>query len=383
MPDAATPEDVHFIRRAIALAANGWGRVSPNPLVGCVIVLGGEVVGEGWHREYGGPHAEVEALRAGGDRARGATAYVSLEPCSHWGKTPPCTGALIEAGVRRVVFGGFDRNPKARGGAEVLREAGIDVLGGVEEAAVRDQNAVFFHAHSLDGAERPFVALKLAMSLDARIADRDGRSVWITGEESRAEVHRLRAGYDAIAAGIGTALADDPLLTVRGAVEPRVPPVRIVFDRRLRLPLESKLVRSAREVPVWAVCEPDAPADRRRALEAAGVRVTAASGLADQLRAVRDAGVRSMFVEGGPVLASALLAADVVDRMYLFCAPVLIGPEGASPFASIPSPPLADAPRWHRVDTQAFGADTLVTLNHPGGGIALPASADRLTNPLH
>jgi diaminohydroxyphosphoribosylaminopyrimidine deaminase/5-amino-6-(5-phosphoribosylamino)uracil reductase len=361
MPEAS-PDDVHYIRRAIALAWNGWGRVSPNPMVGCVIVRDGEVVGEGWHTEYGKPHAEVEALRAAADRARGATAYVSLEPCSHWGKTPPCTGALIEAGVRRVVFAGFDPNPKAKGGAEVLRDAGIEVLGGVEEAAVRDQNAVFFHAHSPEGAERPFVALKLAMSLDGRIADAAGRSVWITGEEARVEVHRLRAGYDAIAVGIGTALADDPLLTVRGSVEPRVPPVRIVFDRALRLPIDGKLVRTAREVPVWAVCEPTAPADRRGGLEVAGVRVIGGFDLADQLRAVREAGVRSMFFEGGSVLASALLAADVVDRMHLFYAPVLIGPGGAAPFGGIPDTPLGDAHRWRRADTQTFGADTLITL---------------------
>lgn len=361
MPDAS-PHDVHHIRRAIALAASGWGRVAPNPMVGCVIVRDGEVVGEGWHTEYGQPHAEVEALRAAGERARGATAFVSLEPCSHWGKTPPCTDALIAAGVRRVVFGGFDPNPRARGGAEVLRAAGIEVLGGVEEAAVRDQNAAFFHAHSPAGAERPFVALKLALSLDARIADRADNSVWITGDEARAEVHRLRAGHDAIAAGIGTVLADDPLLTVRGVVEPRVPPVRIVFDRGLRLPPGSKLVRSAREVPVWAVCEPDAPDALRQPLEEAGVTIVAASGLAGQLRALRDAGVRSMFVEGGAGLASALLAEHAVDRMYLFYAPVLIGPEGVSAFPGLPSPPLAGAPRWRRVDTQAFGADTLITL---------------------
>jgi diaminohydroxyphosphoribosylaminopyrimidine deaminase/5-amino-6-(5-phosphoribosylamino)uracil reductase len=364
MEDAAE-RDRAFVRRAIDLAARGWGRVAPNPLVGCVIVSGdGQIVGEGWHTEYGRPHAEVEALRAAGEQARGATAYVSLEPCSHWGKTPPCTDALISAGVRRVVFGGFDPNPKARGGAEVLRAAGIEVIGGVEEAAVRDQNAVFFHVHSPAGAERPFIALKLAMSLDARIADRDGRSVWITGEESRAEVHRLRAGYDAVAVGIGTALADDPLLTVRGAVEPRVSPVRIVFDRALRLPPDGKLVRSAREVPVWAVCEPEwPPMAQRKTLEDAGVRLITGHELSDQLRAIREAGVRSMFVEGGSVLASALLAADVVDRMYLFYAPVLIGPDGAAPFAAIPSPPLAEAPRWRRVDTQPFGADALITLS--------------------
>jgi diaminohydroxyphosphoribosylaminopyrimidine deaminase/5-amino-6-(5-phosphoribosylamino)uracil reductase len=359
----ASEQDRAFVRRAVELAWRGWGRVAPNPMVGCVIVRDdGQVVGEGWHTEYGQPHAEVEALRAAGDSARGATAYVSLEPCSHHGKTPPCTGALIAAGVRRVVFGGFDPNPKARGGADVLRAAGIEVLGGVEEAAVRDQNAAFFHAHSPAGAERPLVALKLAMSLDARIADRDGRSVWITGDEARAETHRLRAGYDAIAVGIGTALADDPQLTVRGAVEPRVPPSRIVFDRALRLSPDSKLVRTARDVPVFVVADPDAPQELRQPLEDAGVTIITASGLDAQLRAIREAGVRSMFVEGGAVLASALLASDAVDRMYLFYAPVLIGPDGRAPFASIPSPALADATRWRRLDTQAFGADTLIAL---------------------
>ena len=360
-----TPSDPDraFMRRAIDLAWRGWGRVAPNPLVGCVLVDdGGQVVGEGWHTEYGRPHAEVEALRAAGDAARGATAYVSLEPCSHHGKTPPCTDAVIAAGVRRVVFGGFDPNPRAAGGAEVLRAAGIEVLGGVEEAAVRDQNAAFFHAHGPLAAHRPFVALKLALSLDARIADRDGRSVWITGEEARAETHRLRAGHDAVAVGVGTALADDPLLTVRGAVAPRVPPVRVVFDRALRLAPGSRLVRTARDVPVWAVCEPEAPEVRRRPLEDAGVTIITASGLPDQLRALREAGVRSMFVEGGAVLASALLAADVVDWMHLFYAPVLIGPEGAAPFAGLANPPLADAVRWRRVDSRTLGADTLLTL---------------------
>jgi diaminohydroxyphosphoribosylaminopyrimidine deaminase/5-amino-6-(5-phosphoribosylamino)uracil reductase len=355
-------QDHGWMRRAIALAANGWGRVAPNPMVGCVIVRDGEAVGEGWHTEYGRPHAEPEALRAAGEQARGATAYVSLEPCSHWGKTPPCTDALIAAGVRRVVFGGFDPNPKASGGADVLRAAEIDVVGGVEEQAVRDQNAVFFHAHSPLGAERPFIALKLAMSLDARIADRDGRSVWITGEESRAEVHRLRAGYDAVAVGIGTALADDPQLTVRGPLKPRIPPTRIVFDRTLRLPLDSTLVRTAGEVPTWAVTGSGAADDGRRALEQAGLKIVIGQSLPEQLRALRDAGLRSMFVEGGSVLASALLSADVVDRMYLFYAPVLIGPEGMAPFGGISSPPLGDAVRWRPIETREFGSDTMVTL---------------------
>jgi diaminohydroxyphosphoribosylaminopyrimidine deaminase / 5-amino-6-(5-phosphoribosylamino)uracil reductase len=357
--------DSLHLRRAISLAALGWGRVAPNPMVGCVVVREGEVVGEGWHTGYGLPHAEVEALRAAGERARGATAYVSLEPCSHHGRTPPCTGALVEAGVARVVFGARDPNPKARGGGEVLREAGVEVVGGVEEARVRDQNAAFFHLHSAEGEARPWVALKLAMSLDARIADAGGRSVWITGEEARAEVHRLRAGFDAVAVGVGTAVADDPLLTVRGAVVPRVPPARVVFDRRLRLPPDAQLVRTADRAPVLALCEPGAPEERRRALEAAGVRVVAAAGVHAQLRELRAAGVCSLFVEGGSVLASALLAAGLVDRMYLFYAPLLIGPGGATPFAGVPDSPVADAERWRRIETRAFGPDTLVVLGRP------------------
>lgn len=355
-------DDGHWMRRALELAERGWGRVAPNPLVGCVVVRDGRAVGEGWHTEYGRPHAEVEALRAAGEAARGATAYVTLEPCSHFGKTPPCTQALLEAGVRRVVFAAADPNPKAAGGAEVLRAAGVEVAGPTDEAAARDGNAVFFHAHSPPGAERPFVALKLAMSLDARIADAERRSVWITGEEARAETHRLRAGFDAVAAGIGTVLADDPLLTVRGAVTPRVPPARVVFDRWLRLPLESRLVATAGEAPLWVVGSVDAPAEAARALEGAGARVLRADGTGAQLRALREAGVRSLFVEGGAALASALLEAEAVDRLYLFYAPLLLGPDALAPFGALSSPPIGEARRWRRLGTEAFGADTLVTL---------------------
>jgi len=359
----ASADDQVWMRRALELAPRGWGRTAPNPMVGCVIVRDGELVGEGWHREYGGPHAEVEALRQAGEAARGATAYVTLEPCAHHGKTPPCTDALIAAEVRRVVYAASDPNSKAAGGAEVLRAAGVEAVGGVEEQAARDANAVFFHAHSPAGAARPFVALKLALSADARIADRDGGAVWITGEEARAETHRLRACCDAVAAGIGTALADDPLLTVRGEIIPRIPPARVVFDRSLRLPLASKLVRGAAEAPVIAVAGEDAPVERERALEGAGVRVLRApEGLERTLETLRQAGIRSMFVEGGAALAGSLLRAGAVDRLYLFYAPLFLGPEGLSPFAALESPPIADAARWRRVATEAFGADTLVTL---------------------
>ncbi|HYW09415.1 MAG TPA: bifunctional diaminohydroxyphosphoribosylaminopyrimidine deaminase/5-amino-6-(5-phosphoribosylamino)uracil reductase RibD [Longimicrobium sp.] len=353
-------DDARWMRRALELAMRGWGRVAPNPLVGAVIVRDGEIVGEGWHSEYGRPHAEAEALRAAGAAARGATAYVTLEPCSHFGKTPPCTAGLLAAGIARVVFAAADPNPRAAGGATVLREAGVDVVGGVEERSALDQNAIFFHA--LANPTRPFVALKLALSLDARIADRDGRSVWITGEAARAETHRLRAGYDAVGVGIGTALADDPLLTVRGAAQPRTAPARVVFDRSLRLPPDSALARSARETPVIAVGA--TPGDERRAaLEARGVRVlTGGRDVGGALRALREAGVASIFIEGGAVLAGELLRAGVVDRLHLFYAPVLLGPEGAAPFAALPSPAIGEAERWRRLATEEFGADTLVTL---------------------
>lgn len=351
------------MRRALELAANGWGRVAPNPLVGCVVVRDdGTVAGEGWHTEYGRPHAEVEALRAAGEAARGATAYVTLEPCAHWGKTPPCTRGLLEAGVRRVVFAAADPNPKAAGGAETLRSAGVEVVGGVEAGAAREQNHVFFHAHSELGAERPFVALKLALSVDARIADRERRSVWITGAAARTETHRLRAGYDAVAVGIGTALADDPRLTVRGDFEPRVAPARVVFDRRLRLPLDGTLARTALGVPTLVVAGSDADAARERTLTDAGVRVLRADGLSGGLRALRESGIRSLFVEGGAGLGSALLSADAVDRQYLFYAPVLLGPEALNPFGGIGSPGIGEATRWRHVRTETFEGDTLITL---------------------
>lgn len=346
---------------ALALAERGWGRVAPNPLVGAVVVRDGEVVGEGYHREYGEPHAEVEALRAAGERARGAVLYVTLEPCAHHGKTPPCTEAILAAGVRRVVFATRDPNSKAAGGAEVLRRAGVEVVAGVEEAAARELNAPFFFHHSPAGAVRPWIALKLALTLDARLADAEGRSAWLTGEEARAEVHRLRAGFDAIAVGVGTALADDPRLTVRGAVAPRRPPVRVVFDRLLRLPPSGYLARTARDTPVWLVCDPAAPAEARARLQEAGVRVMTAADLAAALRALAGEGVRSLLCEGGAGLAGALLQHDAIDRMYLFYAPLLL-PGGRPAFGELPPAALADARRWRRLGTRAFGADTLLTL---------------------
>jgi diaminohydroxyphosphoribosylaminopyrimidine deaminase/5-amino-6-(5-phosphoribosylamino)uracil reductase len=209
-------DDREAMLRAIALAWGGWGRVGRNPLVGALVLRDGAVVGEGFHAEFGGRHGEMAALEAAGPKARGAGLVVSLEPCVHYGKTPPCTDAILAAGIRRVVFGAHDVDPQARGGGEVLRRAGVTVTAGLLEAEVRAQNALFFHRFA--GTARPFVALKLAISLDARIADRAGRSRWVSGPEAREWVHWLRAGFDAIGVGGGTVQADDPSLTVRGAV---------------------------------------------------------------------------------------------------------------------------------------------------------------------
>src|SRR3954466_7672080 len=232
MPDDRRPvqeRDSAFMRRALGLASRGWGQTAPNPMVGAVVVQAGEIVGEGWHARYGDAHAEVEALRAAGDRARGATVYVSLEPCNHFGKTPPCVDALIAAGVSRVVAATRDPTAPASGGAERLRAAGIDVAFDIEVAAARELNAPFFHAATSD---RPWVSVKLALSIDGAIADAGRGPAWLTAKKAGREVHRLRAGSDAVAVGLGTVRADNPELTVRDAPPPRVPPARVVFTRR-------------------------------------------------------------------------------------------------------------------------------------------------------
>ncbi len=349
------------MRRALLLARRGWGRTAPNPMVGAVVVRDGHVVGEGWHAEYGGPHAEAAALTAAGDRARGADLYVTLEPCAHHGKTPPCADAIIAAGVRRVVIALDDPNPEARGGTARLRAAGIEVVTGVEADAAAALNAPFLFAHA--GAPRPFVTLKLALSIDGAIAPGGGQQLWLTGEAARRHVHRLRADADAIAVGIGTALADDPALTVRHGRRPRVAPVRIVFDPAARLPLASRLVRTARKVPVWVLAEsPTAPG--RAGLERAGVSVRVAGALDGHLAAVRADGIRHLFVEGGAGIAGALLTAGWVDRLITFRAPVLLGAGALPAFGTLASSPLAGPGRWRVIERRAFG-DDLMTVYAP------------------
>ncbi|MDF1503334.1 bifunctional diaminohydroxyphosphoribosylaminopyrimidine deaminase/5-amino-6-(5-phosphoribosylamino)uracil reductase RibD [Roseisolibacter sp. H3M3-2] len=351
-----SPADARHMRRALQLARRGRGHTAPNPMVGAVVVRDGAVVGEGWHRAYGGPHAEVRALAAPGGAARGATVYVTLEPCNHHGKTPPCTDALLAADVARVVVAVADPFPAAAGGAARLRAAGVRVDLGLLEADARELNAPFLHAAL--GAGRPWVTLKLALSLDGALADHTHGPGWLTGPAARLAVHRMRAEADAVAVGIGTALADDPALTVRGARAPRVPPLRVVFDRTLRLPTGSRLARTAREVPVAVVTEPAPDPARAAALEALGVRVVPAPGLAAGLGALRrEHGVRALLVEGGAGLAGALWGAGLVDRLVIFQAPVVLGADALRPFTGVSGLRAATAPRLLPVARRAVGAD--------------------------
>ncbi len=352
------------MRRALDLALHGWGHTAPNPMVGAVVVRGGEIVGEGYHARYGGDHAEVVALRAAGERARGATVYVSLEPCAHTGQTPPCADALISAGVARVVVACPDTNPIAAGGLARLAAAGIETAVGVEAQMAQELNAPFLFAAQSD---RPWVTLKLAISLDAATADATRTPGWITGEAARREVHRLRAGSDAIAVGAGTALVDDPALTVRDAPPPRVAPTRIVFDREARIAVQSRLVRTARDVPTVVVTESPDPA-RVSALHAAGVQTLTATSLTDALRQlrepgrVREHGVRALLVEGGARLAGAFIAAGCVDRLVIFQAPIVLGAGAANAFAYAPTATVASARRLRVVERRAIGGgDDLMT----------------------
>jgi diaminohydroxyphosphoribosylaminopyrimidine deaminase / 5-amino-6-(5-phosphoribosylamino)uracil reductase len=353
----ARSRDSAYMRRALALARKGWGQTAPNPMVGAVVVRDGRIVATGYHARWGGPHAEAAALADAGPAAEGSTVYVTLEPCAHVGNTPPCADALVAARVARVVYAAPDPTPVAGGGAERLRAAGIEVVGGVEERAARELNAAFFHAAH---ARRPWVTLKLAVSIDGALTDATRTRAWLTGARARREVHRLRAGHDAVAVGIGTALADDPLLTVRGVRQPRVPPTRVVFDRRARLPAESALARTAREIPTLVVAErPDALAEGH--LRATGVEVLSADGLADALDQLRERGVRSLFVEGGAELAGAFWDASLVDRLIIFQAPIVLGAGAVGAFTSAEGVLVREARRLPVIARRALGDDLMTT----------------------
>lgn len=350
------------MRQAIALARRGLGRTSPNPPVGAVVVARGRIVGRGWHRRAGAPHGEAAALRAAGVRARGATLYVTLEPCNHHGRTPPCTEAVLAAGIRRVVFGARDPNPRVRGGgAARLRRAGIEVVGGVEAAACAELIAGFT---SLVRRGRPLLTLKLAATLDGRIATRTGASRWITGPAARTLVHRLRNEADAVMVGAGTVLADDPQLTcrLRGGRDP----LRIIVDGRLRLPLSARVL-TKEAAPATLVATVVTQGRKLAALRARGATVLALPGRAGQLSlrrllAVLGArGITSVLLEGGATLAAAALRERVVDRLLLFFAPTLLGGDGRPMLASLGVRTLAGAPALRILEVRPVGSDWLVT----------------------
>ena len=349
--------------RAVELAWHGWGRVQPNPLVGAVVIADGQIVGEGWHAEFGDRHAEAAALAQAGERARGATVVCTLEPCDHQGKQPPCTEALLRAGVRRVVAAVPDPHPVAAGGAARLRAAGVEVELGLlaEEAAA--QNAIFLHAHRTSA--RPYVALKLATTIDGRIADANGHSRWLSAQPARDFVQWLRAGFDAVAVGGVTARADDPSLTVRGPLVPRVAPRRVVFAADGDVPPSLRLVRTARDTPTTVVASTLAKAERLAPLEAAGVDLVRAAGMADALRTLREQGVTSLLVEGGGRLAGTLLAEGVVDRYYWVQTPIWLGARAVPAVAGLPTTPLDEVARWRVTDRRALGDDTLLVLDRP------------------
>jgi diaminohydroxyphosphoribosylaminopyrimidine deaminase/5-amino-6-(5-phosphoribosylamino)uracil reductase len=360
--------DHEHLARATELAERGRGRTSPNPLVGAVIVRDGEVLGEGYHSELGAAHAEREAIAAaGGVDLGGATMYVSLEPCCHTGRTPPCTEAIIEAGISRVVIGSDDPTDKAAGrGPGILRDEGIEVAmaDGELAAQARLLNQPF-RKHARTG--RPFVLFKSAMTLDGKVATRTGDSKWISGEDSRRMSHHWRAEVDAVVVGIGTALADDPLLTARidGV---RRQPRRIVFDSEARLPLDSQLVRGADEVPLTVVVTRAAPRTAVDALEIAGADVVVATG-ANEPDRVRNAlvqlgalGITSILLEGGPHLAGAFLDAGEVDEIRLFVAPVVLGGSSArDPLEGEGAERIASAVRALTLECVRVADDVLIS----------------------
>jgi diaminohydroxyphosphoribosylaminopyrimidine deaminase/5-amino-6-(5-phosphoribosylamino)uracil reductase len=362
-------EQAH-LRRALELAERGRGRVSPNPLVGAVIARGAEVLGEGWHAELGGAHAEVAAIADARERGfdpAGATMYVTLEPCAHQGRTPPCSDAILGAGLGRVAIAADDPSEKASGrGPGILRDEGVEVdfVQGAEAAAARLLNQAF-RKHARTG--RPLVTLKVAASLDGRIAARAGDSRWMSGEASRALVHLWRAESDAVCVGIGTALADDPLLTARDLEPPPArQPARVVFDSGARLPLDSKLLGSVDEAPLLVVVGTAAPADRLEALRGAGAETIATEG-DDRARvgaALAELGRRqitSVLLEGGPRLAGAFRDAGEVDELRLFIAPMLIGGDQApSIVAGAGAETVEAAERALAVEWEPSGDDLLV-----------------------
>ncbi len=364
---ATSETDRRFMAAALRLGRRNLGRTAPNPAVGAIIVReaaeGPVVVGRGWTAVGGRPHAETEALREAGEAARGATAYVTLEPCSHHGKTPPCSGALIAAGIARVVYAVDDPDPRVSGGGRAMLEAaGIEVVSGVlRDEAVRAMAGHF----SMVTRGRPHVILKLAVSADGMIGRREGERMMITSPPALTMVQALRCEVDAVAVGIGTVLVDDPRLTVRlPGLEDRSPR-RVIFDAAARLPLTSKLVATCREVPVVTVTGPEADQGRKDALSAAGVQVIEVGdgpggvNLEAALRQLGEIDVTRILVEGGSRIASTLVGAELVDEVILFRAPVVVGADGVRALDGYALSAIERSPRYRQIEAAAVGDDQM------------------------
>ena len=351
--------DARYMALALQLGRRGMGRVWPNPAVGCVIVKHGLIIGRGWTQDGGRPHAEVVALTQAGDAARGATVYVTLEPCAHHGKTPPCAEALIAAGVSRVVVALGDPDPRVAGrGIAMLQQAGVAVQIGVLADQARADHAGFLSRLTQN---RPFVTLKLAGTLDGRIATASGESKWITGPLARRAVHMMRARHDAVMVGAGTVRADDPALTVRGLGINRQP-VRIVVSRAAKLPTSSRLAQTARDVPVWLCHGAEADVSAWVAQGAVSLSCAVRAGQVDPeaaMQALAQAGITRVFCEGGGMLAASLLGAGLVDDLVVMTAGRAIGAEGTPSLAAMGIGRLADAPRFGLHDLARLGDDVM------------------------
>lgn len=360
---SASKDDLRFMQLALALGRRGLGNAWPNPAVGAAVVKDAIVLGRGWTQPGGRPHAETEALRRAGDAARGATLYVTLEPCSHHGRTPPCADAIVAAGIARVVSALGDPNPKVAGdGYARLRAAGITVSDGLCADEARRDHAGHIR-RILDG--RPHVMLKLAASADGKAALPGRKPVQITGEETRARMHLMRAMNDAILVGIGTVLADDPALTCRLPGMLKASPVRVVLDPALRLPPTSQLVASALDRPVWVIAAADAPSEREEPLSERGVGVIRTArgdgglDLPAVLRALSERGITRLMVEGGPRVAASFLRADLVDEAMLLHGPATIGPDGVDALDGLPLDALTASAKLRLSGAETIGSDRL------------------------
>ena len=370
MDDELTREEVAHLEWARTLARRGWGRVHPNPLVGCVIARDGRLVGQGYHRDFGGPHAEIVALEEARSSAEGATAFVSLEPCNHDAKTPPCADALVRAGVSRVVYGVAEPGEREGGGGDALRRAGVEVVGPVwGEQVGRAENPAFFHTQT---HKTPYVALKLALSLDGRIAAAPGERTRISGPEAEREVHRLRTGFDGLLVGSGTVRADDPRLTVRMVPPGRTPVRRLILDARGELQANAALFEDVANAPIHVFTREDLDEGDIERLESAGALVHPVPhdenglDLGSVLTVAWEIGVESILCEGGARLAGSLLREDRVQRLYFIIAPITLGSQGVSAFSE-----EAGSVDWSgfspALAPETHGRDTLIVLDREGG----------------